>query len=308
MLKDLYEALGLGKGATDDEIKKAYRKLAREHHPDMVKDGDKAAAEKRFKEINEAYKILSDPQKRKQYDQFGSVGNDFGGFPGGQGGARESWQQGPFSYTYTSNGSNTGFEGIDPFDIFEEVFGFRGFGGARGPKKGKSLHYELHIEFSDAVKGTEKSINVESGKVNIKIPAGIRDGIEMKFAEKGMPSQGGGAHGDLFLTIRVQTPHGFKIFGDDIGTLVEIDFTQALLGDVIEVLVVDSDSSNGLGNAKLKIPAGTQPNTQFRLKGKGMPKLRGSGRGDVIVEVPIKIPSKITRKQRELMEEYKRAS
>lgn len=308
MSKDLYEALGLSKNATDDEIKKAYRKLAREHHPDMVKDGDKASAEKRFKEINEAYKVLSDPQKRKQYDQFGSVGEGFGGFSGWQGGGQAGGQQGPFSYTYTSNGGNMGFEGIDPFDIFEEVFGFRGFGGARGPKKGKSLHYELHVEFADAVKGTEKSINVESGKVNIKIPAGIRDGIEMKFAEKGMHSQGGGVNGDLFLTIRVQTPRGFKIFGDDIGTLVEIDFTQALLGDVIEVLVVDPNSSNGLSNAKLKIPAGTQPSTQFRLKGKGMPRLRGSGRGDVIAEVSIKIPSKISRKQRELMEEYKRAS
>jgi len=295
MSKDFYEALGLSKGATDDEIKKAYRKLAREHHPDMVKDGDKTSAEKRFKEINEAYKVLSDPQKRKQYNQFGSV-DDAGG------------QRGPFSYTYTSNGSNMGFEGIDPFDIFEEVFGFRGFGGARGPKKGKSLHYELHIDFSDAVKGTEKSINVESGNVNIKIPAGIRDGIEIKFAGKGMSSQDGGINGDLFLTIRVQTPSGFKIFGDNIGTLVEIDFTQALLGDVIEVLVVDPNSSNGLGSAKLKIPAGTQPNTQFRLKGKGMPKLRSSGRGDVIAEVSIKIPSRISRKQRELMEEYRRAS
>ena len=288
MSKDLYEALGLSKSATDDEIKKAYRKLAREHHPDMVKDGDKVVAEKRFKEINEAYKVLSDSQKRKQYDQFGSVGNDFGGFSGGQAGG----QRGPFSYTYTSNGGNMGFEGIDPFDIFEEVFGFRGFGGARGPKKGKSLHYELHVEFSDAVKGTEKSINVESGKVNIKIPAGIRDGIEMKFAQKGMPSQGGGVNGDLFLTIRVQTPHGFKIFGDDIGTLVEIDFTQALLGDVIEVLVVDSDSSNGQGMAKLKIPAGTQPNTQFRLKGKGMPQLDRNSRGDVIVQIFVTIPKK----------------
>lgn len=294
-MSNYYEALGLGKGATDEEIKKAYRKLAREHHPDMVKDGDKDSARKRFIEINEAYKVLSDPQKRKQYDQFGSVGEGFGGFSGGQ----ADGQRGPFSYTYTS---------IDPFDIFEEVFGFRGFGGTRGPKKGKSLHYEFYVEFSDAVKGAEKSINVESGKVNVKIPAGIRDGIEIKFAGKGMPSQGGGTNGDLFLTIRVQTPRGFRIFDDNIGTPVEIDFTQALLGDVIEVLVVDPDSSNGLGSAKLKIPAGTQPNTQFRLKGKGMPRLRGSGRGDVIAEVSIKIPSKISRKQRELMEEYKRSA
>ena len=162
--KDYYQILGINKNASAEEIKQAYRKLAREHHPDMVKDGDKAAAEQRFKEINEAYQVLSDPQKRKMFDQYGSAafsggaqnaGAGFGGFNQGQ------W--GPFSYSYT-NGNANGFDfggDFDPFDIFEQAFGFRGFGGrAQGPKKGKNLYYEIHITFAESVFGLEKEVNV----------------------------------------------------------------------------------------------------------------------------------------------------
>ena len=314
--KDYYEVLGVPRSASQDDIKKAYRKMAREHHPDVAANTDKTEAEKRFKEINEAYQVLSDSQKKKMYDQFGhaafggasgsdaGAGGPFGGF-GGFGSQGGKW--GPFTYTYTSGGAGgnagNGMD-FDPFDIFEEVFGFRGFGAQRGPRKGKNLYYELHIDFADAVKGAEKTVNIETGNISIKIPQGARDGTELRFAGKGAPGPQGSPSGDLYISLRVRTPQEFQRVGDNLGTAVEIDFVQATLGDMVEVAVVDENSSSGLGKAKLKIPAGTQHGTQFRLKGKGMPKLRGTGKGDIIVQVFIKMPTRLSRKQKELLEEY----
>lgn len=301
--KDYYDILGVSRSASDAEIKSAYRKLAREHHPDMVADSDKAQAEAKFKEINEAYQILSDPEKKRMYDQFGhastSASGGMGGNPFGQG---FGGQWGPFSYSYSSNGQD--FGGVDPFEIFEEVFGFRGFGGARRPRKGKNLYYEMQVDFADAVTGAEKEVNVESGKIKIKIPRGARNGTELRFADKGMPAEGL-PNGDLFISLRVKTPREFQRVGDDLVTVVEIDFVQATLGDEIKVPVVDEKSKNGIGSAKLKVPSGTQPGTQFRLRGKGMPRLRGNGNGDVIVQTLIKIPSKLNKKQKKALEDYR---
>ena len=164
--KDYYNILGVSKTASAEEIKKAYRKLAREHHPDAVGAGDKEAAEKRFKEINEAYRVLGDPEKRKTFDTYGTADPNMGGFGQGQRpGAGGQW--GPFNYSYTSNGGANGagqdFGDFDPFDIFEEFFGFRGAGGRRAPHKGKSLYYELNVEFAEAIFGADNDINVESG-------------------------------------------------------------------------------------------------------------------------------------------------
>lgn len=305
--EDYYDVLGVSRSASASEIKKAYRKLAREHHPDVVAKEDKKQAEKRFKEINEAYQVLGDPEKKKMYDRMGHAGFNanggnraggpgFGGFSGGSGG-----QWGPFSYTYTSNGANGG---VDPFDIFEEVFGFRGFSGRR-PRKGKNLYYELHIDFADAVKGVKKEVKVETGKLNIKIPKGARNGTEIRFSGKGMPGPDNLPPGDLYITLKVKTPQEFRRIRDSLVTGVEIDFVTAALGGTVDVPVVDEKSKNGLGTAKVKIPAGTQPNTQLRLREKGMPRLRGSGNGDVIVQVSIKIPQKLSRKQKKILEEYK---
>lgn len=303
--KDYYDVLGLKKGASDADIKSAYRKLAREHHPDMVKDTDKEAAEKRFKEINEAYQVLSDPQKKQMYDQYGHAAGGFNGTGGanGFGGAGAGGQWGPFSYSYTSGGGPN----IDPMDIFEEFFGFRGFGGQRQPRKGKNLFYEMTITFADAVKGLEKEINAESGKLTINIPAGVRNGTELRFAGKGMPGPEGVPNGDMYITVRVPTPKGFQRAGDDLGILIDINFAQAALGDTVEVPVVDPKSKDGLGKAKLKIPEGTQPGTQFKVKGKGMPRLRGRGQGDVIVQVNIVIPKKLSKKQKEVLEQFKKS-
>lgn len=306
--KDYYDILGIDRNASEEEIKKAYRKLAREHHPDMVNESDKNAAEKRFKEINEAYQVLSDPQKKKMYDQFGHTGPGFNagqGAGGGpfSGGFAGSGGWGPFTYTYTTSGE--GFNNVDPFDIFEDFFGFRGFRD-RKPKKGKNLYYELHVEFKDAVFGLEKLVNVESGQVKIKIPAGVRNGTEMRFSGKGMPGKEGVPPGDLFLTIRLRLPKEFTRIGDMLGTLVEIDMVQAALGTAVEVPVVDPDSENGLGKTKLKVPAGTQSGTQFRLRGKGLPILNKRTRGDVIVQVMVNIPERLSGKQKKILEEYQK--
>lgn len=302
MKKDYYEILGVSKSASADDVKKAYRKLAREHHPDMVKDGDKKQAEERFKEINEAYQVLGDAEKRKMYDQFGHAGPAGFNPQGGTGGPQGQW--GPFTYTYSSGG-NMGF---DPFDIFEEFFGFRGFNGQRKPHKGKNLYYEMRVDFVDAIKGAEREVNIESGKMKIKIPKGVRDGTELRFEGKGLEGPQGAPHGDLFITLRVPTPKGFERYGDDLVTAAELSFVQAILGDTIQVNVVDEKSQTGMGFAKLKIPESTQPNTQFRIRGKGMPRLRGSGNGDVIVQTFMTIPKKLSKKQKQLLEDYSKLS
>lgn len=305
--EDYYDILGVSRNASASEIKKAYRKLAREHHPDVVAKEDKKQAEKRFKEINEAYQVLSDPEKKSMYDRMGHAGfnanggnraggSGFSGFGGNAGG-----QWGPFSYTYTSRGNSSN---VDPFDIFEEVFGFRGFRGRR-PQKGKNLYYELHIDFADAVKGVEKEIKVETGKLKIKIPKGARNGTELRFAGKGMSGPKNLPSGDLYITLKVKVPKEFRRVRSSLVTKLEVNFVTAILGGAADVSVVDEKSKNGLGTAKVKIPAGIQPNTQIRLRGKGMPRLRGSGNGDVIVQVFIKIPQKLNRKQKKILEEYK---
>lgn len=304
--KDYYDILGIKKSASDAEIKSSYRKLAREHHPDMVAKEDKPKAEERFKEINEAYQVLSDPEKRKMYDQFGHAGFGPGGAGGNPFGGGTGGQWGPFSYSYSTSG-DMGDLGFDPFDIFEDVFGFRGFGGQKKPRKGKNLFYQMNIDFVDAVKGAEKEVDIESGKIKIKIPEGARDGTELRFSGKGMPGPDGVPPGDLYISLRVRVPKEFRRIGDNLATSVEIDMIQAALGDEVDVHVVDPESKNGVGKVKIKIPVGTQPNTQIRLRGKGMPRLRSSGRGDVVVQVFVNIPKRLNKKQKKALEDYKKA-
>jgi len=183
MAKDFYGVLGVKKGASESEIKSAYRKLAREWHPDVAKD--KANAEAKFKEINEAYQVLGDSKKRSQYDQFGSAA-----FEGGAGGSQQGNPfsgGGPFQWSQTSS-SQQGFE-TDPFDIFEQVFGFRGFGG--GSRRAHDVQYSLAIDFVDSVKGFEESISVDGHKLKVKLPPGIRDGTRVKFTGKGEQGRNG---------------------------------------------------------------------------------------------------------------------
>ena len=302
--KDYYATLGVPKGASADDIKAAYKKLAKEHHPDVATD--KAQAEAKFKEINEAYQILSDPQKKKMYDTYGTAQPGAGG-QGPFGGQSSSW--GPFSYNSYSSaaGENPFGSDFDPMDIFEQVFGFRDFGGQRRPRKGRDLRYELTISFADAVRGMEDDLSVAGKNLKVKIPAGVQDGNQIRFEGQGeQAKESSFPNGDLYVAIRVQPHRLFQRHGDDIIIAKNISFVDAVLGAEIEIPVVEPSAKSGESTTKLKIPAGTQSETDFRLKGKGMPRLRSLNRGDMYIRVRLEIPAKLSKDQRKLLEDYKK--
>ena len=353
--RDYYEVLGVQKGASEDELKKAYRKLAKENHPDLH-PGDKNC-EARFKEINEAYEVLSDPDKRAKYDQFGHAAFDpnqgFGG--GGFGGF----------------GDFSGFGGFG--DIFGDIFGFGGGGGGRNsnaPRKGDNLRANLNIKFEEAAFGVKKDVtltrieqcpdckgsgcaagttaevcpdckgsgqvkttqrtpfgmmqsNVQCSKckgrgkiihspcqtcrgigsirrqhkVNINVPAGIDDGQTISLRGQGNAGLNGGPAGDLLVTILVQPHARFEREGTSILLEQEISFAKAALGAEIEVPTLD-------GKVKLTVPEGTQTGTMFRLKGKGVPYLRSTGRGDQFVTVRVVVPKGLNSNQKEALKAF----
>ncbi|MFH1565684.1 MAG: DnaJ C-terminal domain-containing protein [bacterium] len=305
MTKDYYEILGVPKGTSLDDIKKAYKRLAKEHHPDVAKD--KVAAEKRFKEINEAYHVLSDPEKKRMYDQFGHSGMGTGAGQGPFGGTQAGSSWGPFTWSSSSPGFDFG-DFTDPFDIFEEVFGFRGFSGSRKPRKGRNLYYSLEISFSESIRGTEKKVNINGTDINLKIPVGISDGTEIRYTGFGEEGPEGSEKGDLFITIRVKPHHKLVVQGDDIFSVEEISFVDAVLGSDMKVDTLDPNSETAVSQIKVKIPAGTQPNTQLRLRGRGKPRMRGFGRGDHFIQIIVKIPTRLSRSQKKFLEEYKNLS
>ncbi len=362
--RDYYEVLGVGRQASVDEIKKAYRSLARKFHPDH-NPGDKQA-EERFKEINEAYEVLSDPQKRAAYDRFGHAatgpgagrpGGPWGGFggPGGPG-------QGDFSWF----GDLGGFSGFD--DIFSMFFG-GGLGRQqrRGPQRGADLRYDLEITLEEAAAGLERDLDVPrivdcpicggtgarpgtkpercpecggSGQVRnvrrtplgqmvtmgpcptcegrgqiikepcpdcdglgkvrrnhhivLEIPPGVDTGTRLRIAEAGQPGLMGGPPGDLYVHVHVKPHKVFQRDGADLYLDRKIGFAQAALGAEVNVPTLD-------GETVLKVPAGTQPGTRLRLRGKGMPHLRRSGTGDLIVRVLVEVPTRLSAKERELL-------
>lgn len=358
--RDYYEVLGLQKGASDEEIKKAYRKLAKQYHPDLNPDNPEAEA--KFKEINEANQVLSDPEKRKKYDQFGHAGVDssygagsggFGGFSGGFG----------------------GFDGVDLSDIFGDIFG-GGFSGTRSnanaPRRGSDIAVQLNISFMEACKGVSHDINVTrvescdecggsgakkgttpktcpecngSGRINIQqrtmfgsmmsqrpctkcggkgkiiedpcpkcsgkgsvnvkktitvnVPAGIDDGMTLNVRGQGNIGSNGGSRGDLKVRISVHRDHIFERDGNDIWIDFPVTYTQAALGAEIEVPTID-------GTVSYNIPAGTQPGTVFRLRGKGVQKLQRSegDRGDQKVRINVEVPKNLTKKQKEALQAF----
>jgi DnaJ-class molecular chaperone len=287
MASDYYQTLGVSKTATEVEIKKAYRKLALQYHPDRNKS--KEAGEK-FKEVNQAYEVLSDTQKRQTYDQFGAAAFEQGG-PSGQGpfGAGGPFggfggQQGPFTYTYSSGGNPQGFDfggGFsDPFEIFEQFFG----GGNPFGRQQRRSTYSLTITFMEAVKGVTKKVQMEGKTQTIKIPAGVDDGSRIRF-------------GDYDVVIDVTPDRKFKRQGYDIISEQEITFPQAALGDTIEVQTVQD-------SVKIKVQAGTQPETLIRLRGKGIKMLRGAGHGDHYVRIKVTIPKTLSSHQKDLLREF----
>ncbi|KXZ40088.1 molecular chaperone DnaJ [Alkalithermobacter thermoalcaliphilus JW-YL-7 = DSM 7308] len=360
MKRDYYEVLGVSKNADEKEIKKAYRKLAMKYHPDK-NPGDKEA-EERFKEINEAYEVLSDSQKRANYDQFGhagvnGAGHGFGGF---------------------SDFAGSGFGGFEDIfsDVFSDIFG-GGFGSRvrkTGPQRGADIKYNIDISFEEAAFGTEKEIKINrdeqcqecsgtgakkgtsrktcpvcngtgeirnaqrtpfgtimnartchnchgegtviespcskcngSGKVrstkkiNIKIPLGVDEGSIIKLSGEGELGSKGGPRGDLYVVINVRPHKLFKRDGYDVYCEVPITFVQAALGDEIEVPTLD-------GRVKYKIPEGTQSGTVFRLKEKGVPRLRGTTRGDQYVKVIVEVPRKLSERQKEILRQFAKES
>jgi curved DNA-binding protein len=306
MADDYYKTLGVEKTATAEELKKAYRKLALKYHPD--RNPNNKAAEEKFKKISEAYAVLSDPEKKKQFDQFGSdqfrqrysqedifrgVDLDeilrsfgFGGF--GRTGTR----------TYrTSTRRGGGFSGADS-DPFADLFG-GGQSYANIPQQGQDLEYNLAITLEESVLGAEKKIAIpQEGKVeeiNIRIPAGIAAGKRLRLGGKGYPGSSGGPPGDLYLHIAI-VPHPiFTRDGNDIHLEKAVTFTQAALGSTIEVPTLDGTTK------RIKIPPGTQNNTKIRMKGYGVPHMKGGGKGDQFVKITIQVPKNLTDRQLQLL-------
>ncbi len=286
--KDYYEILGVSKSASEVEIKSAYRQLARKHHPDIDKS---AGADVRFKEVSEAYQVLSDPGKKQQYDQFGHNAFDRSkGFGGAQSEAGNPFGQG-FSYSWSSSGGQGnpfgGFE--DPFDLFEQIFG--GMGGFGGFTQRRSA-YQLDLTFNESVHGVAKQIEVQTqtpqGKVErkrltIKVPAGVDNGTKMRF-------------GDLDIVFHVNRHPHFLREGVDIFSEITVSIPQLVLGDVFEVITVT-------GKVKVKVPPGTQPGSLVRLKGKGVPRLGSTGHGDHFVRVNLEVPKNPSKQEKQLYEE-----
>jgi len=355
MTKDYYNILGVDKTATKEEIKKAYKKLAKKHHPDLNKAEDSAD---KFKEINEAAAVLADDQKREQYDRFGTTAEQFSG------------QQG---FDFSDIMSESG--GFDFEQIFESFFG-GSFGGRRrrSPSRGADLRYDIEITLEEAAKGTVKHISIpklvkcekcngsgaesdndivscpdcngsgamrreqrtpfgifatqstcskcrgqgkyikneckdcdgtgvvrKTRKLEIKIPSGAEEETNLRIMGEGEAGQKGADSGDLYVVIHILEHDVFERQGDDLHIKVKVSFTIASLGGEIEVPTID-------GTAKLKIPSGTQSNTVFRMKNKGIPFLHGSGQGDEMVEVIIHVPEKLSKKQKELLKEFEKES
>jgi len=352
--RDLYEVLGVNRAANADDIKRAYRKLARKHHPDVAHD--KSDAEHRFKEINEAYEVLSDPSKRAQYDRYGTIGNGASG------------------HGFSDFGFGQGFGGSGFGDIFDMFFGERG--GAQqtmrrnGPSRGEDLRYDLHVTLEEAFSGvtrqiefahlaacdtcrgsgaapgtlikpcdrctgtgvmrmvrqtplgqfvTQSACNKCGGEghvieapctdcrgrgrrevertLSVKVPAGVDDGSRIRINGAGAAGTHGGSAGDLYVYVAIQPHPMFTRSGLDTHVDVPISFPKAALGGTLEVPSLE-------GPLHLTIAPGTQSGTSLRMRGHGMPTVRGTQRGDHVVTVHVEIPSKLTHRQRELLEEF----
>jgi DnaJ-class molecular chaperone len=313
--KDYYQILGVGKTATDKEVKQAYRKLARKHHPD-VNPGDKTA-ESRFKEINEAYEVLGDPEKRRKYDELGAnwrmyeqaqqAGHPW---PGGPGGGADAWtinMGGPGGYrTMTEEEMHELFGNEDPFSDFFRTF-FGGGGAresargrqARGPRtqKGRDLEHEVELTLEEAYHGATRRISIKQGgharSVDVRIPVGVKEGSRVRAAGEGEAGSNGGASGDLYLRVMLKPHAVFERKGSDLHAKVGLPVTTAVLGGEANVPTIT-------GPVRLKIPETTQNGQVFRLKGHGMPAVgKPDDRGDLYATVEVQLPRSLSKEQRE---------
>src|SRR5881409_153351 len=302
--RDYYETLGVSKTASEDEIKSAFRKLARKYHPDVAKD--KKTAEEKSKQINEAYEVLSDPEKRHKYDELGANWNQPGGFqppPGWGGGA----QPGRFyQYGGTDGGVEFEFGGTGFSDFFEAFFGggrgrsaFGGFGGRPATaERGSDVEADIMVTLEEALHGSTRTVSLRragSNKVEtyqVKIPRGVHEGQRIRLAGQGEAGARGGKSGDLFLRVRLARHPDFSVEGSDLIHEVKIEPWRAVLGSELKVPTLE-------GNVRLKIPAGTQGGQRFRLRERGLSGISGK-RGDLYVVAQINIPKKITEREKEI--------
>ncbi len=285
--KDYYATLGVTKTATQDEIRKAFRKLARQHHPDVSKD--KKGAEAKFKEINEANEVLSDEEKRKRYDELGSDWDK----PG------RPQRGGGFDFNGGGGGGQGGFS-----DFFESFFGGRGAGSKRGrgfdgfAQRGQDVEFDLPLTIEEILSGGKKAFNIErAGKpetMSVTVPKGVRAGQKIRLTGQGGVGSGGAQNGDMYLKIKLAPHPGYRVDGSDLIHAFPLAVRTAVLGGEAEVETPD-------GAVKLKVPAGTQPGQKFRLKGRGLPSGPDT-RGDFFAEAKVAIPTTLTPEEREIWE------
>jgi curved DNA-binding protein len=324
--KDYYKILGVPKNATEKEIKKAYRKLARQYHPDA--NPNDPTAEEKFKEINEAYEVLSDPEKRKKYDQFGAQWKNFTGAGGRpedfwrqwQGSAAGAGAPGGGYRTVSPEEFEEMFGGAGGFsDFFEALFGMGGrrggrtggfediFGGvyttgagARArPMRGRDIEHPVEITLEEAYHGTTRVLQMDGERIEVKIPKGVKTGSRVRVAGKGEPGRNGGQPGDLYLKIHVLPHSQFKREGDDLRLKLAVDIYTLILGGEVQVPTLDRP-------VLLNIPPETDNGKVFRLRGKGMPNLKQPDRrGDLYVEVSAKLPKNLTEQEKELFRQLR---
>jgi curved DNA-binding protein len=317
--KDYYRILGVPKDASEKQIKQAYRKLARKYHPD-INPGDRGA-EVRFKEINEAHEVLSDADKRAKYDQLGANWKQYerfarehpGGFPGYQGFRVDFGGSGGEQFGGFSDFFKTFFgAGLDLDELLGRARGggFRGGGGFGGrgggyssaPMKGRDVSATIEVTLEESYHGSRKRLSLQSDpmaapqEIEVKIPTGVRDGSKIRVAGKGEPSPTGGSPGDLYLVVKIRPHQLYKREGDDLLVEVPITVTEASLGAEIEVPTFT-------GKARIKVPAGSQSGRRMRLRGKGMPRLKGGGYGDLFARLLVVTPTRLDDRERQLLEE-----
>jgi curved DNA-binding protein len=310
--KDYYKLLGVEKSATQDQVKNAFRKLAMKYHPDKTK-GDKAAEEK-FKEVNEAYEVLRDPEKRKKYDTMGSNWKQYEQAGGQQGGF--DWSQfydqgaggGQRSYKFESGGNDSEFYGGGVFsDFFEQMFGRGGGGysqqrrraGAAIPVRGHDLTAEMSITLEEAFSGVSKTFRLEGEAIKLNIKAGIKDGQVLKLGGKGAPGINGGKPGDLLLTINVEKSPIYERKGDDLYADLNVDLYTAVLGGKVQFRTIK-------GAVNVTIPAGTQSGKLMKLPGMGMPSYSFKEKtGDIYLKVEVQVPQSLNSKEKALFEELR---
>jgi len=298
---DYYKILGVDKNATQDDIKKAYRKQARKHHPDL-NPGDKEA-EKKFKELNEANEVLSNPENRSKYDKYGEHWKHGEEYEKAQQQQQRQYQQQSYNGGYS--GADFG-EGEDFSDFFQNMFGVAGGGfgkssrgRASGKFKGQDITAELNLNLRDAAKTHPQTFEINGKKVRITIPAGVYDGQQIKLKGHGNPGINGGPNGDLYITFNIPADPDFERIGDDLKTKVTIDLYTAVLGGEVKVHTLD-------GSVNLKVKPETQTGMTVRLKGKGFPVYKKEGEhGDLFVTYEVKLPTNLTEKQKELFEQLK---